>query len=672
MDLNSLNPQQREAVETVSGPVLLLAGAGTGKTMVITCRIAHLISLGVPPSSVLAVTFTNKAANEMKERIATMVSKRQAKDLTISTFHSFGLRTLAKFGSLIGYTSGFSLIDYGDQIGIVKEAMTRLSYLDEGSMDAPTCLAALSRAKNSYKFPEDLKNSEYADEQKVGHVYEMYQDYTSAINVMDFDDLLMQTTRLFEEFPEVAAQMRERYRYLMIDEFQDTNYIQMRMIKHICGDRPNICVVGDDDQSIYSWRGADINYILKFDENYAGCKVIKLEQNYRCTSNILNCANKVIGINSARHDKRLWSENGEGEKVKVIRCDSAEGEAQMISDVIQDRVLSGQNDYRDFAVLYRSNHQSRALEQRLRYLKLPYHLVGDKSFYERREVRDAIAYLNAAYNRTHNLSVLRILDVPPRGIGSKTIKLIRSTADDENIPVSDVIEDEDFLLSLGKAQGDAVREFTRKLNQHRKAFEVPGDLYLKATNYLNDMGYLTGIGRMYKPRADAEARYDNVLELLHSIMALEKRHEDGPILLHDFMQTVSLAEDYSRKKDENEEERNAITLLTVHASKGLEFPFVFIIGLEQNLFPHERSIKEKGLAEERRLFYVAMTRAKKDLIISWCSRRKIRHQQLVRKRSQFFVELPEEHYVEVTKQDLLQTISTQDMAAMLKAFRDSL
>ena len=671
MDLNSLNKEQRDAVETVSGPVLILAGAGTGKTMVITCRIAHLINIGIPATSILAVTFTNKAANEMQERVANMVSKRQAKDLTVSTFHSFGLRTLARYGSLIGYGSGFTLIDYGDQIGIIKEAMSRLSYLDESGFDAPYCLAALSMAKNKYQTPDDLKKSEFSDDQKVGHVYEMYQDYLQAINVMDFDDLLMQTVRLFEEHPNVLDELRSRYRYFLVDEFQDTNYIQMRMITLLCGEKPNICAVGDDDQSIYSWRGAEITNILNFDKSFAGCKVIKLEQNYRCTNNILRCANKVIGINSARHEKNLWSQNGDGEKVKLLKCESAEKEAAVIAEVIQDRVMTDQNAYGDFAVLYRSNHQSQAIEQKLRQLRIPYRVIGDKSFYERREIRDAIAFLNAAFNRNNNLSLLRILDVPPRGIGPKTVKTIRHMADQENIPVSDLLVNDDFLNSLGKVQALAIKKFMSIINRHRKAFELPGDIYIKVKNYLADVDYLEGLGRMYKPRQDAEARYENVLELLHSINEMDKRHE-GRMMLGDFLRTVSLVEEYNRKKNEDDENRNSVTLLTVHAAKGLEFPYVFLIGLEQNLFPHERSLKERSLPEERRLFYVALTRAKKDLVLSWCHKRKVRQDHLVRKQSQFLFELPEEFMENVNKQDLLQQISRGDISQMLKSFRDSM
>lgn len=671
MDLSSLNPQQKDAVETIEGPLLLLAGAGTGKTMVITYRIANLVRCGIPASSILAVTFTNKAANEMKERVAQLVTKRQAQELTVSTFHSFGLRVLAKYGSLLGYTGDFTLIDYGDQIGIVKEAMGRLAYLDETGFDAPACLAALSRAKNKNLRPEELKKSDSADEQKIGHVYEIYQDYLHAINVMDFDDLLMQTVRLFDQFPNVLNTMRERYRYLLIDEFQDTNHIQMMMVKQLCGDKPNICAVGDDDQSIYSWRGAEISNILNFDKEFEGCKVIKLEQNYRCTNNILSCANKVIAVNSARYNKNLWSGNGEGEKVKILKNESPEREALNIAEVINDRIHCKENGFGDFAVLYRSNHQSRIIEEKLRSLRVPYRIIGDKSFYERREIRDAIAFLNVVHNQNQNLSLLRILDVPPRGIGPKTVKTIRAMADEENLPVSTILEDDEFLASLGKVQQLALKKFMGIVNKYREQFEQPGKIYEKVKNYFQDLDYLEGLGRMYKPRADAEVRYENVMELLSSINEMDKAQE-GRLLLGEFLRTVSLTEEYIKKRDKNEEDRDSVTLLTVHSAKGLEFPYVFLIGMEKNLFPHERSVKERSLPEERRLFYVAMTRAKKDLVMSWCHKRKVRQDHVIRKRSQFLTELPEEYIEEVSKADLVKQISRADMSGLLRSFRDNL
>ena len=671
MNFSSLNPEQREAVETVEGPLLLLAGAGTGKTMVITYRIANLVRAGIPPSSILAVTFTNKAANEMKERVSQLVSKTQAKELTVSTFHSFGLRVLARYGSLLGYTSGFTLIDYGDQIGVVKEAMSRLSYLDESGFDAPACLAALSRAKNKNLDPADLKKSEIADEQKIGNVYEIYQDYLQAINVMDFDDLLMQTVRLFDQFPNVIATMRDRYKFLLIDEFQDTNHIQMMMVRQLCGDKPNICAVGDDDQSIYSWRGAEISNILSFDKEFQGCRVIKLEQNYRCTNNILHCSNKVIAINSARHDKKLWSENGDGEKVRILKNESPEKEALTIAEVINDRIHNRQNGYGDFAVLYRSNHQSRVLEEKLRSLRVPYRVIGDKSFYERREIRDAIAFLNVAHNRNQSLHLLRILDVPPRGIGPTTIKALREIADRENIPVIDVIEDDELIAGFGKVQQLALRKFINVINKYTEIFKQPGQIYEKVKNYFNEIDYLEGLGRMYKPRSDAEARYENVLELMNSINDMDQRHENR-LLLVEFLRTVSLSEEYRKKQDKNDEDRDSVTLLTVHSAKGLEFPFVFLVGVEKNLFPHERSVKEKSLPEERRLFYVAMTRAKKELVLSWCHKRKVRQDQLIRKRSQFLTELPEEYTEEISKADLIEKISRADMASLLMSYRDSI
>ena len=671
MDFSSLNPQQRDAVETIEGPLLLLAGAGTGKTMVITYRIANLVKVGIPPSSILAVTFTNKAANEMRERVSQLVSKRQAQDLTVSTFHSFGLRTLAKYGSLLGYTSGFTLIDYGDQIGIVKEAMSRLSYLDETGFDAPMCLSALSRAKNKNLRPEDLKKSDNADDQKIGHVYEIYQDYLHAINVIDFDDLLMQTVRLFYEFPNVLVQMKERFKFLLIDEFQDTNHIQMLMVKQLCGKTPNICAVGDDDQSIYSWRGADISNILNFDKEFERCKVIKLEQNYRCTSNILNCANKVISINSTRHDKNLWSEKDVKVKVKILTNETPEKEASTIAEVINDKVQTEENCYGDFAILYRSNHQSRVVEEKLRSHGIPYEIIGDESFYEKREIRDAIAFLNVVTNRNQSLSLLRILDVPPRGIGPVTVKTLREIADHENIPVIDVIEDEELIAGFGKPQQLALIKFTRTIDKFREIFEQPGQIYEKVKNYFTEIDYLEGLGRMYKPRADAEVRYENVLELLSSINEMDKR-QGGRLLLSEFIKKITLREEFIKKKSKDVEDRDTVTLLTVHSSKGLEFPFVFLVGMEKNLFPHERSVKEKSLPEERRLFYVAMTRAKNELVISWCNQRKRRHKVYRSKRSQFLAELPEDYIEEVTKADLIKQIGRADMSSLLRSYRDSI
>ncbi|MCM8542186.1 MAG: ATP-binding domain-containing protein, partial [Lentisphaeraceae bacterium] len=360
-----------------------------------------------------------------------------------------------------------------------------------------------------------------------------------------------------------------------------------------------------------------------------------------------------------------------GEKVKILKNESPEREAYTIGEVVNDRVHNGENGYGDFAVLYRSNHQSRVIEEKLRSLKVPYRVIGDKSFYERREIRDAIAFLNAVNNRNQNLSLLRILDVPPRGIGPKTVKTIRALADEENIPVSDILEDDEFLASLGKVQQVALKSFISVVNKYRDIFDKPGQIYEKVKNYFTEIDYLEGLGRMYKPRSDAEVRYENVLELLSSINEMDKRH-DGRLLLSEFLRTVALSEDFAKKKEKDAEDRDSVTLLTVHSAKGLEFPFVFLVGMEKNLFPHERSVKEKSLPEERRLFYVAMTRAKKDLVLSWCHKRKVRQDHLVRKRSQFLAELPEDYIEEVTKADLIKQIGRADMSSLLRSYRDSI
>ena len=670
-DLNSLNPQQREAVETIQGPLLLLAGAGTGKTMVITCRIAHMVKSGIPASSIMAVTFTNKAANEMRERVGGLIPQSQAKQVTVSTFHSFCLKILHRFARRLDYSNDFSLADFGDQKGIIRQAMGKLSYGEDVGMDEQAYLSKISLAKNKNISYQDLIASENTIDQKIGYVYEFYQNYLHAINVMDFDDLLMLTVKLFNEHPDVLQHYRDQFKFMLVDEFQDTNFVQMEIIRLIGGNRPNLCVVGDDDQSIYSWRGAEVQNILDFPKQFQGTKVIKLEQNYRSTNHILNAANKVISINAARHEKNLWSGSGDGEKVKVIALDKANSEGEMLVDVIRDKVARGECKYKDIAVLYRSNMQTRIIENHFRYKKVPYRLVGDSSFYERREIRDAIAFLTAAFNPQNDMCLLRILDVPPRGIGSSTIMKIRQEAENTQRNVDAILADEIFRKRLTPSVANAVGDFYETLKVHRRNLQEPGDMLRKVEDYLREVGYLDGLGRMYKPREDAEIRYENVYELIHSIGEMEKKHTDGPFYLKTFLDTVSLTEEFNRKKKE-EDAVNSVSLMTVHASKGLEFPYVFLIGVEDKMFPHERSMRDAALAEERRLFYVAVTRAKKELVISWAKTRLMRKELKRRRASQFIHELPQEHIEHLEREDLLKKVTVEDSQAMMADFLKSL
>ena len=670
-DLNSLNPEQRDAVETIQGPLLLLAGAGTGKTMVITCRIAHMVKSGIPASSIMAVTFTNKAANEMRERVSGLISKEQVKQVTVSTFHSFCLKILHRFARRLDYNNDFSLADFGDQKGIIRQAMGKLSYGEDAGMDEQGYLSRISLAKNKNISYKELMASENTIDQKIGAVYEFYQNYLHAINVMDFDDLLMLTVKLFDEHPDVLQHYRDQFKFLLVDEFQDTNFVQMEIIRLIGGDRPNLCVVGDDDQSIYSWRGAEVENILDFPKRFANTKVIKLEQNYRSTNHILNSANKVISINSQRHDKNLWSGSGDGEKVKIVALDKANSEGELLADIIIDKVSRGECQYKDIAVLYRSNMQTRIIENHFRYKRVPYRVVGDSSFYERREIRDAIAFLTAAYNPQNDMCLLRILDVPPRGIGSTTIMKIRQEAENTQRSVDQVLSDEVFYQRLTASVANSVKQFYTTLKLHRYRLQEPGGMRQKAEDYLKEMGYLDGLGRMYKPREDAEVRYENVFELIHSIGEMEKKHTDGPFYLKKFIDTVSLTEEFNRQK-KDEESVNSVALMTVHASKGLEFPHVFLIGVEDKMFPHERSMREAALAEERRLFYVAVTRAKKELVISWAKTRLMRKDLKRRKASQFIHELPDEHIEHVEKDDLIKKLDVSTSQNMMADYLKTL
>ena len=664
IDFNKFNPQQGEAVRTFHGPLLLLAGAGTGKTMVITHRIAYMVERGVDPAQILAVTFTNKAAKEMRERVGKLVSAKAAKAITLGTFHSFCLTLLRQHAKLLGWSHGFTLADPGDQVATVRQAMARLRLGDgaEGGLDANAFMSRISRAKNRDLRPEDLEISDDDEERLVGRVYRLYAEHLHATDLMDFDDLLQQSVRLLRDFPEVLSACRRHWRYLMVDEFQDTNSIQMALLRLLAAPDNNLCVVGDDDQSIYSWRGAEVENILHFADNFPGCKTIKLEQNYRSTNRILKAANKVIGINDKRHGKNLWSQQGEGEEIAIIRCEHPDKEASMIAQAIKDRLLDKKGKPKDFAILYRSNSQSRPLEDALRRANIPNRVVGDTSFYERAEIKDALAYLMVAVNPRNDQALLRILDSPPRGIGTSTVRILRQSAEDRGRRPWELACDPAFCNQL-LGPGQALHQLARDIQRHANLLlHGDGRLAPRIRAYLDEVGYLDGLARMYKPRTDAEIRHENVLEFINGIA---EREEEELIGLESFLEKITLAEEWRRRKD-GEEEQDAVTLLTVHAAKGLEFPVVFLTGTEQNLFPHERSIKERNIAEERRLFYVAVTRAKRELFISWCGTRRSGHTPQPRRQSQFIGELPEDCIDFRTPDTLVRKLAREESSATLR------
>lgn len=612
--LSSLNPEQAAAAGTIDGPVLVLAGAGTGKTRVITYRIAYMLRSGIPPEQILGMTFTNKAAREMRERLASLVDAAVARRVTLGTFHSFCIRILRREIAKLGYLPAFTIADDSDQQGLLKQAAGALGCA-QGEFPLSTVQAMISGWKNRLIQPEEARRSaDTTFESVAAQIYEEYQLLLEMQNSLDFDDMLMLVYRLFTEHPDVLERYRDHYRYLLIDEYQDTNAAQFTIVKQLAGDRRNLCVVGDDDQSIYSWRGADISNILGFPEQFPGAKVVKLEQNYRSTARILNAANAVIGLNEKRHEKRLWSDLGEGEPVRVVTLENGEAEAEFIGNMIQQlKEQQPELNYRDFAILYRSNHLSRQLEQTLRRQGVPYRLVGGQEFFKRREIKDAVAYLKLLVNPRDDQSLLRILGTPPRGLAQKAVDALKLHRKTKHRAMFELLGEEEFRKELTPKAAEAAAEFAAVCGKYRKEFEEPGNLSGKITAYLREIGYTDGLQRIYKDLKDAMKRRENLDEFINAIAQYETRQAEPATLLA-YLENLALLEENDRV-EEDSPDADAVTLTTVHASKGLEFPVVFVIAMERNIFPHERALEEGSADEELRLFYVAITRARRQLYL---------------------------------------------------------
>ena len=609
--LEQLNPEQAQAASTLEGPVLVLAGAGTGKTRVITYRIAYMLAMGISPNSILGMTFTNKAAREMRERLATLVEPASAELVTLGTFHSFCGRLLRREIHRLGYLSNFTIADEADQTGLIKQAAGIAGLGD--SLNLAAAQAQIGSWKNRLFTPRMAKNDAAGRfEELAARVYEEYQNLLEMQNSVDFDDMLLLAYRVLSECPEVAERYRERYKYLLIDEYQDTNAAQFALVKLLAGERRNLCVVGDDDQSIYSWRGADVGNILDFPEHFPGAKVVKLEQNYRSTTCILDAANAVIRHGARRLGKKLWSALGEGKKPVSVTLDSGEAEAEFICNVIS-RDMNGHpgRTYRDYAVLYRSNQLSRQLEQSFRNSGVPYRVFGGQQFYSRREVKDAVAYLKLLVNPNDDQSLLRVLSAPPRGLGAKAVEMLKTARLEKHRPMLSSLGDAEFVSGLSKAAANGARELHSVCAQYRREFETPGDLVGKISKYLDAVGYTGALQRIYKDIDDALKRRDNVEEFVNGAAQYESRRSE-PATLRDFLESFALLEEEDRDEDAD---KDAVTFSTVHAAKGLEFPVVFLIALEQGMFPHERAVAEGNGDEELRLFYVAVTRAREELYL---------------------------------------------------------
>ncbi|MBQ7403157.1 MAG: UvrD-helicase domain-containing protein [Lentisphaeria bacterium] len=672
--LDRLNPQQREAATHTEGPLLVLAGAGTGKTSVITARIAFMIDCGIPPEAILGVTFTNKAAREMKDRLQRLIDPEKARKVTLGTFHSFCGRILRKHIALAGnYNTSFTIADESDQKSIIRQAAAELGF-SKDELPTEVAAAAISNWKNKLWWPDEAKTEvalHHPGEENITLVYERYQQLMELQNVIDFDDMLMLTLRIFEQSPETLKKCQETYRYLLVDEYQDTNTAQFQIVKLLAGDRMNLCVVGDDDQSIYAWRGADISNILDFPKIFPGTKEIKLEQNYRSTNRILNAANAVIGGNSSRYDKNLWSAKGTGEILRVVKTPNGEEEARFVVNTIQNMVIRGERSYSDFAILYRSNHLSRLFEQEFRRAHIRPKIVGGQEFFQRKEVKDAATYLKLIINERDEQGFLRIIGTPPRGIGDKAILRMRELkASAPELSFFDIIKSDTFLATLTAKPKAAVQEFAALFDKYRKEFSETEFLAETAQNFLTEIGYLNGLQRIYRDLDEANYRQENVYEFLSFLgsfaLRFKQEHEGEKPTLQDFVETFSLMDENDRTEEENED---APVMSTVHASKGLEYPVVFIVGMENKLFPHERSLNENGLEEERRLFYVAITRAREELFMTYAGER-FRFKEFIRcVPSPFLREIPDDICERNVPDDLKKEASEDEK---LKAYEDIL
>ncbi len=621
--LKGLNEPQYEAVTTLQGPLMVLAGAGSGKTRVLTMRIAHLITNGVDPFQILALTFTNKAAKEMKERIAKVVGNSNARSLWMGTFHSVFARILRSEAHYLGFPSNFTIYDTQDSLNVLKKVLKELN-IDSDLYKPKKVQSRISAYKNNlitvnayFKNPEIMEADERANMKYMGQIYQKYVEQCFKNGAMDFDDLLLRTNELLTRFPEVLAKYQDRFRYILVDEYQDTNHSQYLIVKALSSKFENICVVGDDAQSIYSFRGANIYNILNFKKDYPDAKTVSLEQNYRSTQNIVNAANVVIAKNKAQFPKNVFSDNEIGEKIKVFRSLSDADEANFVANNIWEQHNSHQRKFTDFAILYRTNSQTRAFEDALRRKNIPYRVYGGLSFYQRKEIKDLVAYLRILVNENDNEALMRIINYPARSIGETTQNKLIVFADSQNVRVVDVLNNlGQYAPQLGLNNGVIAKlaDFWSMI----KAFQV----MLKTENAYTvamEVAQRSGLIKFLKDDQTPEgiSRVENVQELMNSMQGFideQKQLEDGDPSLSSFLENIALSTDQD-KKSENEDQ---VSLMTIHLSKGLEFPVVHLVGLEENLFPSFMSSSTREeLEEERRLFYVALTRAEKQVFFSY-------------------------------------------------------
>ncbi len=636
---DTLNEPQREAVYHTDGPLLILAGAGSGKTRVLTHRIAYLIEeKGVNPWNILAITFTNKAAGEMRQRVDSLVGFG-SESIWVSTFHSMCVRILRRHIDRLGYDNRFTIYDTDDQKTLMKEVIRKLD-LDPKRYKERALLSVISSAKNEMILPNEFELNAGGDfgQQQMAKVYREYEAQLKSNNALDFDDLLVKTVQLFDTQPDVLENYQERFHYIMVDEYQDTNTVQFKLVSLLAGKYRNLCVVGDDDQSIYKFRGANIRNILDFEKEFTDARVIKLEQNYRSTENILNAANGVIHNNKGRKDKTLWTDNGEGEKISLRQFDTGYDEAEFVAEDIKESVREGAS-YNDSAILYRTNAQSRLFEEKFIAMNIPYKIVGGINFYARREIKDILAYLKTIDNGQDDLAVRRIINVPKRGIGLTTINRIQESASSRGISFYEALLAPELIAGAGRS-ASKLDSFAALIEYFKGQVEQES-----LTDLLNEIiektGYVESLGT--EDPVDAETRIQNIDELVSKAAAYEEdcADRDEAATLSGFLEEVALVADI----DSLDEDQDYVVLMTLHSAKGLEFPRVYLAGMEDGLFPSYMTVTgddPEELEEERRLCYVGITRAEQKLTLTCARRRMVRGETQYNKMSRFVREIPME------------------------------
>ena len=631
---DTLNEQQQEAVFCTEGPLLLLAGAGSGKTRVLTHRIAYLMDQGVNPYHIMAITFTNKAAKEMRERVDDLVGFG-AEHIWVSTFHSTCVRILRRHIDKLGYGNSFTIYDADDQKSLIKQICKQYK-IDTKMMPERKIINEISSAKDEFMTPSEYETRHQYDfkKKKIAQIYKEYQKQLKANNALDFDDLIFKTVELFQFHPEVLDYYQERFRYIMVDEYQDTNTIQFQLVSMLARKYQNLCVVGDDDQSIYKFRGANVKNILNFENVFPEAVTIKLEQNYRSTKNILNAANEVIKHNKGRKTKKLWTENEEGDLIEFHQYGTEYEEARKIIHEIEDLSKEGY-DYKNMAILYRTNAQSRVFEESFMIKNIPYRIVGGTNFYQRKEVKDILSYLKVVDNGLDDLAVRRIINVARRGIGAATIEKINVYAVEHNVSFLDACFSSDSIDTLGNAKkkingfADLIREFRRKMQE--------GSLEELFKYITDETGYIANLKA--EETEEAEGRIENINELLNKVVTYEQEAEEAS--LSELLEEIALVADIDNLEDSD----NRVVLMTLHSAKGLEFPYVFICGMEDGIFPSYMTVMSEDdddMEEERRLCYVGITRAKKKLYLSAAKRRMMQGRTQFNKVSRFIDEIPEQ------------------------------